>query len=466
MKSEEEKRIKYPEFKQLMESFYQDEIKRIELDNSEKIKKQEKVRLKPTIIYEKHSKEIRLEFNIGIDQMYRLKSFSEFYDRVLKNETYQYGKNLEFVHKEENFTEDSRGLLKFLLRYAEVIKYVNSGTYNRFRYYGKEINDDYILINASRADDIFDILKGDKVELERNYLKSEIEFVDNHPNLEFSLIKVSGEDYLLFPNLDVNKCYIIDGNKYSYMLYDKKLYKCSKQYSTHELKIIRILKENYQTNMKINKDGLKDFFSLIVPRIKNSILYEEDAKLQQYIPKTLKVKIYLDSDKDRNIIANIKFVYGGLEFNPFKDNPNISRDVITEANVLNHFQQTGFLFDKKRGNLILTEEDKIYKFLTQDIEDYKACYDILISQDFKEKQIKSPKISKIGIKIENNLLKLDLQNLNIDKSELKEVLKEYHFKKRYYRLKDGTFLDLYNNSDIAFIDNIITNMEVSYKELR
>ena len=466
MKSEEEKRIKYPEFKQLMESFYQDEIKRIELDNSEKIKKQEKVKLRPIIIYEKHSKEIRLEFNIGINQMYRLKSLSEFYDRILNNETYQYGKNLEFVHKEENFTEDSKKILKFLLRYAELIKYVNSGTYNRFRYYGKGINDEYILINSSRVDDVFDILKGNKVDLERNYIKSEIEFVDDHPNLEFSLIKASTEEYLLFPNLDVNKCYIIDGNKYSYMLHDKKLYKCSKEYSTHELKIIHILKDNYQTNMKINKDGLKDFFSLIVPRIKNSILYEEDAIIKQYIPKTLKVKIYLDSDKDRNIIANIKFVYETLEFNPFKDNPNISRDVITEANVLNHLQQTGFLFDKKRGNLILAEEDKIYNFLTHDIEDYKACYDILIPKNFQQKQIKSPKISRIGVKIENNLLKIDLQNLNIDKSELIEVLKQYHLKKRYYRLKDGTFLNLYNNSDIAFIDNMMNTTEVSHKELR
>ena len=465
MKPEEEKKIKYPVFKQLLESFYQDELKKIEQSNNERKETKEKVKLKPIIIYDKHSKEIRLEFDIGIEQMYRLKSISEFYDRIIKHETYQYGKSLKFVHKKENFTKDSEAILKFLLPYAEVIKYANSGTYNRFRYYGKELNDDYILINSSRMDDLFDILKGTIVEVEKNYIKHEVEFVDKEPNIEFSLIKVSEDEYLLFSNLDVKKCYIIEGNNFSYLLLDKKLYKCSKNYATHELKIISILKENYQTNMKFNKEGLKEFFSLIGPSIKDNLLLEENAGLEQYIPKELEVDIYLNLDKYGNIIANIKFCYENMEFNPFKENPDIQRNVIKEAKILNDFRKTGFLYYKKSGYLILTDEEKIYKFLTDDIESFMSSYNVLISQKFKEKQIKSPKVSSIGVKIENNLLKVDLKKINIDKTELKEIIKEYHLKKKYYRLKDGTFLDLYNNSDIQFLDSLVTNMDVSYKEL-
>ena len=465
MKHEEDRKLKYPEFKQLMDSFYKDELQQIELSNIKRNEFQGKVKIKPTIIYEKKSKEIRLEFSIGIDQMYKLKNITEFYDKFIKNEDFQYSKNFKFIHRIESFTEDSRELLKFLLRYAEVIRYANSGTYNRYRYYGKNLNDGYILINSYRVDELFDILNGKVVEIENGYIKYEAEFVDKEPKVEFSLIKISEKEYMLYPNLDINKCYIIDGNSFSYLLCNNKLYRCSKQYSAYVLKILRILKENYQTNMKLDENGLKDFFSLIVPSIKDNLLFEENAGLDQYIPKELITKVYIDSDKNKNIIANVIFCYEDTEFNPFTDNPNIQRDVIKEANILNHFRQTGFKFDKNRGLLVLTDEEKIYDFLVKDIEEYKKSYKVFIAHDFKERQIKFTKISEIGIKVENNLLKIDLKQININKSELKDVLKQYHLKKKYYRLKDGTFIDLYNNSDIVFLDDLVTNTEVSFKDL-
>ena len=465
MKHEEDRKLKYPEFKQLMDSFYKDELQQIELSNIKRNEFQGKVKIKPTIIYEKKSKEIRLEFSIGIDQMYKLKNITEFYDKFIKNEDFQYSKNFKFIHSIESFTEDSRELLKFLLRYAEVIRYANSGTYNRYRYYGKNLNDGYILINSYRVDELFDILNGKVVEIENGYIKYEAEFVDKEPKVEFSLIKISEKEYMLYPNLDINKCYIIDGNSFSYLLCNNKLYRCSKQYSGYVLKILRILKENYQTNMKLDENGLKDFFSLIVPSIKDNLLFEENAGLDQYIPKELITKVYIDSDKNKNIIANVIFCYEDTEFNPFTDNPNIQRDVIKEANILNHFRQTGFKFDKNRGLLVLTDEEKIYDFLVKDIEEYKKSYKVFIAHDFKERQIKFTKISEIGIKVENNLLKIDLKQININKSELKDVLKQYHLKKKYYRLKDGTFIDLYNNSDIVFLDDLVTNTEVSFKDL-
>ena len=466
MKHEEEKKVKYPEFKELIESFCKEELKEIETSSIGKKTIKNKLKIIPTIIYDKNSKEIRLEINIGIDQMYRLKSILKFYDRFLKNDEYQYGKDLNFIHKEENVEEKSQELLKFLFRYAEAVKYAISGNYNRLKYLGKGINDDYILINPYRADEIFNILNGQKVELEVNNIKSHIEIIDKEPQIKFSLIKEYEDEYVLLPNLSLERCNIVKGRKYSYLLYDKKLYRCSKEYEKYQLKIISTLKENFQTKLRFSKDEFKNFFSLIFPKIEKNILLEENEELSKYIPKLLKVKIYIDSDNDKNIIVNIRFCYKNTEINPFKDKPNIPRDVIKEANILNDFYQTGFMIDNNIGHLILIEEEKIYKFLTQDLEEYKKYYEVFVDQDFKQKLIKAPKIMKLGVKVENNLLELDLQQLNIDKLEIKEILKQYQLKKKYYRFKDGTFLDFNDNADIIFLDNIISNMEISYKQLQ
>ena len=56
-------------------------------------------------------------------------------------------------------------------------------------------------------------------------------------------------------------------------------------------------------------------------------------------------------------------------------------------------------------------------------------------------------------------------NLDFDLSELKEIMQKYHLKKKYHRLKDGSFLNLEENETIEFIDSITSGMDINYKEL-
>lgn len=44
-------------------------------------------------------------------------------------------------------------------------------------------------------------------------------------------------------------------------------------------------------------------------------------------------------------------------------------------------------------------------------------------------------------------------------------MEKYRLKKKFHRLKDGTFLQLDNNEDIEFLDKVITGTDVNYKEL-
>ena len=92
-------------------------------------------------------------------------------------------------------------------------------------------------------------------------------------------------------------------------------------------------------------------------------------------------------------------------------------------------------------------------------------FEVMVTDNFKAKQIKQPKIGNIGIKVENNLLTVDLENLNIDISELKEIMSKYELKKKYHKLKDGSFVDLEENPDIEFIDKLITGMNINFKDL-
>lgn len=79
-------------------------------------------------------------------------------------------------------------------------------------------------------------------------------------------------------------------------------------------------------------------------------------------------------------------------------------------------------------------------------------FEVLVTENFKSKQIKQPKIGNIGIKVENDLLSINLNELNLDLNSIKEIMERYHLKKKYYRLKDGSFLNLQDNQEISFLD--------------
>ena len=459
---------KYRGFKQIVNIFYNEEIEGIEEEESE-LKEQGTIKLEPEIFYDKFTGDMKVEFKVGNKKMYKLKNLSEFYTRMLNKELYKYGKKLQFVHTRESFEEESLPLLDFLMKYAEIIKYANSNSNSNYRFYGNALSENNIILSNSGIDDLFDILKGKKVTLKKEYNETEIEFTEEQPNIEFKLTKKDENNYEIKPNIEIYKISILKGKEYKYILDDKKLYRCNKKFERSNLKLLEIFRENYMTEVILGKDELSQLFSVIIPKVKNAIKLENisEEEIEQYKPKTLITKVYLDFDKNDYLIADVKFCYDNKEFNPLdeKQKIDIPRNMIKETKALNIFRKTGFMFDVKNLRFILPDNDKIYKFLTQDINYYMQDFEVLVTDNFKKKQIKQPKMGSLGVKIENNLLSIDLKNLDIDIKELEKIMQKYNLKKKYYRLKDGSFLELENNEDLDFIDKLVTGMDIDYKDL-
>ncbi len=195
-------------------------------------------------------------------------------------------------------------------------------------------------------------------------------------------------------------------------------------------------------------------------------MYGEE-ELEKYKPKKLGVKIYLDVDKNDYITADIKFCYDQQEFNPLNEIEEIKtpRNKIEETKAINIFRKTGFMYEEENKRLILPEDDKIYEFLTNDIQEYMQKFEVMVTDNFKTKQIVNPKIETLGVKIENNLLKIDFSKIDFNINELEEIMQKYKLKKKYHRLKDGTFLTLEGNKEIDFFDKLVTGMDIKYNDL-
>ena len=460
---------KYANFNQIVNTFYNEEIDKIGKGQDFVSKEEKTISIEPKLLYDPFTNDMKVEFRIGNKRMYKLKSLPEFYEKILNNELYSYGDKLKFVHNRKMFKEDSQDLLNFLLKYSEIIRYANSNSNSNFRYYGKALNESSIMLGNSALDEFFDILKGKTIDYQRVSKDGKIKFIDKDPEIKFTLNKNSEEEYEIVPNIDLFKVNFIKGRKYKYILWENELYRITKEFEKSTMLLIEMFRKNYLTEILLGKNDLKQLFSIIVPRVNDAIFLGnvQEEEVQKYRPKKIITKVFLDFDSNDYLVAEIRFDYEGTQINPLNENEktDIPRNILEEAKILNVFKKTGFMYDVKNLRFILPENDKIYNFLTNDIAYYMQKFDVMVTDNFKTKEITKPKIGALGIKIENDLLTIDLSKLNIDAKELKNVMEQYHLKKKYHRLKDGSFLSLEENQEVEFIDKLVSGMNVGYKEI-
>lgn len=460
---------KYRVFNQVFKEFYNlSDIE--EVDNkSEKISKGT-IHIEPKIIYSKFNNTIKLEIKIGEKQFYKVKSLPEFYDRFLNEEKFKYGSKLEFVHTRDKFVEEDRKLLDFVLKYAEIIKYANESS-TGYDYYTKRLGEDSILLSNTGLDELFLCLENRAVLMESQYGTESIVFTPKEPEIKFNLKQSTLTSYKITPNIDVYTYTIYSGKKYTYLLLDKKLYRCSKKYKETIIRLLEIFRKNFTNEIIIPNSQLSMFFSVVEPNIKQTLSIDDEAykNIKQFIPSPLFAQLYLDYNEKNYIVAELKFLYDDVTINPLNEQPEdskIIRNKIKEARLIDMFVESGFMLDGKKHRLVLANEEKIYKFLTEDINSYMKNFEILATDNFKEKEIKSSSNISLGVKIENNLLDIDFTNLNFDPAELQEIMRQYKLKKKYHRLKDGSFINLEDNETIKFIDSITEDIDVDYSQIK
>lgn len=447
-------------FNQLLNTF-------LEINNKEEELAQDGtsgIKLVPIFLYNDTDKKLKVEFKIGNEQLTKINNLPDFFERMLNREKYKYNNVLEFIHEENAFEEQSRPLLKFLLKYAEIIKYANDVN-NNYAHYGRNFNVNNVVLSNTGLDELFEILKGKTVEFETKTGERKIQFIDEPIDIKFILEKSDESTYCLTPNIDVYGYDIFYGKNYSYFLIDNKMHKCLPKVENRNLELLEVYKKNYTQSIIFNENNLRNFFAIVVPKIKDNFEIKniDKEQIEKYMPKDLYVKIFLDYNEKGYIVADVKFCYGNVEFNPIKNvNLEITRNAIQENEVLDTFVQTGFMLDSANARLVLANDEKIYNFLSKEIEDYMKKFEVLVAKDFKKKDIKKIKIKSIGVKIENNLLDINLEDFKFNIYEIKDIINKYKLKRKFYKLKDGTYISLEKNNSLDFLENVVDNIEIDY----
>ena len=456
-------RLQMERFNSMLESFTKLEINNNKAEINSEIIENNAIDILPVI--NKKFNEYELSFKIGKKKMYKIKSIIEFGDTLKKQEQIYFGEQIYYKNEEGAYTENAKAYLDWIVRYGEALKYAKEIADKNSRYYLK-IPDGKIILNENSVDEFIECFKASNHNIEIEKSKKVLKVEEEAPRIQF-IVSKNGDKYIL--KLKENAPEILRGNMYSYAILEDKIIQFKTKRYSNLMNLLKLYLSKGEDKYVFNEEGLKNFVSTVIMKVPEGIdiseLPEEDK--EKYIPKKLSVIMKLDVNSTGDIENNVTFCYGDFEFNPFGINSiSIPRNKNEENEIILKMKNDGFVISPRTNNMFLKDEDKIYEFLSDRIEEYMAKYEVLISDDFKKKQVIQPRIGTIGVKIQNDLLSIDLSEINYDQKELADIMEKYKLKKRYYKLKDGSFLKLEQNNNMEFLDKLVEGMDIDFNKMK
>lgn len=187
----------------------------------------------------------------------------------------------------------------------------------------------------------------------------------------------------------------------------------------------------------------------LVPFLNRTGVVEIAEELQrQLVRLPIVARIYLDR-AERDVVARVQFCYGDRIIDPFNEQPSPSvvsrrdklllRDAATERRIMDALGAAGFYVS--RGHAYLTGQDAIYRFVSEGVQKLQELCEVYLSNDFRRLQPRRPNLTG-RMRMRGGLLELQFEMDGEPAPEILAIMEALSRHRRYFRLKDGSFLDL------------------------
>ncbi len=417
------------------------------------------------INYERYQGESSISLRVGEDKLYVVKSFAKFLSNLIDHRDTEFSKNFILSPSIHCFRKEDQAFIDFLKLLYE------NHEYNSMYHNGGSSNfsSKKLRLTNLTEEKFFDFMQDRKFNMDIDgNIFMDIEITDEKLELNFNLEDKDG-DLVLDMVLEPGQGPI--SSKGKYFLYDGKVYRLTPEQMRAYMPIFDEMADKEVKNIRI-KDDLKEvFISEVLPVIKKNskLIVNEKVESSIYSP-SLNTTIYFDRIADV-IYGSVVFNYGDIEINPFSSNtprkvPDriLLRDVETESVVMGLLEQSDFKVAD--GRFFLEEEELIFDFISDIVPQLQKYSDIFYSDSFKKIGLMETKQFTGGLKLDSDLdmLEFSFDIDGIDTSELSNILNSLKFKKRYYKLKDGSFLSL-ENSELDDIVGMMDYLDMSLSKL-
>lgn len=395
----------------------------------------------------------------GSNRKYKIQTIRKFLSDLYHKESFAIGKEFKYVSGESSFDARSQRILDYFLEIYEIQEVIDSS------HFSKIFSKSQMFLSKNMLLKLLDILGDTGFTLElygKEY--SNVVFIKGNPSISYQLTM---DEESITVDYKGNETVVPIVETGELLFYNNSIY-------MPEPAFIRNYKPFYNTLGKDREplvfrgENKNAFLEYVLPRISQTMELEIPDELKsRYITCDLEAKIYFDKHAS-GIKAELKFKYGDYEFNSFSNAASgqyiIVRQKQKEDDIIALLQQKGFV--PYKNFYLLKDEDRIFDFLSAGVSDFEDKAQLYYSEDFRRLGIRSPGSFKAGVRLnkELDLLELDVDFELVPKEELRELIHSYQIKKKYYRLKNGSFINLEDEA-LGDLSRILDYLNVSKKDI-
>ena len=162
----------------------------------------------------------------------------------------------------------------------------------------------------------------------------------------------------------------------------------------------------------------------------------------KYLPPKPTIALYLDSPQENMITCDVAAIYGEKKYHVYgKERYSQKRNFTEEHRLAEIIQMYFNAFDQEKSLLVYSgDEGDIFTFLSQVIPKLQKYGDIYVTDSMKKLRVVPSASFQVGVSISSGLLEMSMASNQFNKEELAEIFSSYDRKKKYHRLKNGTFI--------------------------
>ena len=428
-----------------------------------------------TPVLEREYDGLYLSFKYGVEKMYVLKHIGDFLEQYENRQVMPLGTKTEVDFAKHRISENSKDIYAYIERIMREEK--KRIEYNRATlhfYYEPNVIKNRIPLYGERLDRFYDLYEGQSIDFTdksgRKTVKSTIELKEGKPNIHLRIEKDVDEEQV-FHGIRVEGKIpdFIMGDTYRY--YFKKNVFCRINKETlQEIQPLMEMSEGGQVSFSVGRKNLSEFYHQMLPVLKQNLTVEEKEKeeIREYIPPEPVFLFYLDAEDDR-IICRPKARYGEEEVSlmeHYKENAvfQLFRNLSSESEILFYLRQYFHEMDVEKEMLLSEEsDDEVLSFLDTGMERLMALGEVQVTDKFRNINVRKIPKMRIGVSIESDIMNLSLSSDDLGLDELLEILQSYQRKKKYYRLKNGSFVSV-NEEDMDMLAQMMETLQVTPKE--